>query len=130
MRELHRRGTKVLAVKSSHHQLSDREGTDSHRLAQAGASGVALLTPNASSLFLARPLQLEQLLPLLKGEYELALVEGGKSCSYPKVELLGKLPPLLADHQVVGRLVRSADKDCPQLLADFLAMVESKGQMV
>lgn len=105
--ELRQRGLTVLAVKSSHHRLQDEEGSDSARLALAGAAGVVLLGANASHLYLDPPLRLEQWLPLLSDRFQAALIEGGKSSPYPKVELLdGSSSPLLEEHEVVARLLR------------------------
>jgi len=120
------RGFSVLAVKSSHHCLHDLPGSDSHRLLQSGARGTALLGSNGSHLYLDPPLSLEELLPLLARRYQVALIEGGKSSSYPKVELLAGQPPLLSEQQVVGRLQRDAEG----VLEALLEFLDSQGQLL
>jgi molybdopterin-guanine dinucleotide biosynthesis protein MobB len=126
IRVLQGRGLSVLAVKSSHHGLPDLPGSDSHRLSQAGAHGTALLGSNGSHLYLDPPLRMEELLPLLATRYQVALIEGGKSSSYPKVELLAGQPPLLSEQQVVGRLQRDGQSSLDMLL-EFL---DRQGQLL
>jgi molybdopterin-guanine dinucleotide biosynthesis protein MobB len=127
---LRQRGLTVLAVKSSHHSWQDQPGSDSERLGRAGATGVALLGANASQLYLDPPLSPQQLLPLLRDRFQAALIEGGKSSPYPKVELLdGLSPPLLPEHLVVARLLRG-QPDCDLACERFLHLWESEGQII
>ena len=121
---------RVLAVKSSHHSFPDQEGSDSYRLAQAGARGVALLGAEGTHLFLDPPASLEDLLPWLAGQYDLALVEGGKWGRYPKVELVGEEPPLLAEDQVVARLPRGDSPTSLDPARRLVELLESKGQLI
>lgn len=124
---LKRRDVSVLVVKSSHHHLEDRTGSDSDRHLQAGADGVAYLTATGTQLFLDPPLTLEELLPAFACRYKVALVEGGKGSSFPKVELLGGLEPLLSADQVVEQLERGAS-GCSLAAERFLELLQSRGQ--
>ncbi len=123
-------GRKVLALKSSHHRLIDKEGSDSHKLAQAGAHGVGLRAVDGCQLFLDPPPALEELLALLAGRFEMALIEGGKSSSLPKVELLAGEPALLSVEQVVGRLRRGVEPGDLRPVHELLGFLERKGQLV
>jgi molybdopterin-guanine dinucleotide biosynthesis protein MobB len=128
VRLLCRDGARVLAVKSSHHEVPDREGSDSRRLARAGAQGVALLHAGGAQLSLQPPLSLEELLPLLAARFDAVLIEGGKRSSLPKVELLFDRRALLAEEEVVAYLRRDeGDGTAAQRLLELL---EAKGQMV
>lgn len=129
LRQLTDSGRRVLAVKSSHHDLADTEGTDSSRFSQAGADAVVLHGKKGLHLF-AHPWSLEQLLPLLAPSYEIALVEGGKQSAFPKVELLGREPPLLSSEHVVGRLTRGKTVDDLEPVLQFLQLLESHGGLV
>lgn len=126
LRELHRRGIRALACKCSHHDLADDAGSDSDRLAHAGASGVALIGRRGLHLFHHR-LELEELLPILAARYEVALVEGGKSSTLPKVELVADEPALLRPDQVVAYLPRGDDPADLRPARLFLDLLEREG---
>jgi molybdopterin-guanine dinucleotide biosynthesis protein B len=130
VRSLESRGLRVLAVKSSHHDLDDRVGSDSDRLAQAGAQGVLLLAPNGMMLGMVPPLQPEDLLPLLASRYDAALIEGGKTMPFPKVELIADQPAMLPHHAVVGTLARGTTPECPLTLQRLLDFWAGKGQFL
>lgn len=110
----------MLALKSSHHAWTDRAGSDSRRFTEAGASGVGFLGSNGAQLALDPPPRLEEVLEWLAPRYEIALVEGGKSAPFRKVELLHDQEPLLNEGEVVARLWRAQ----PDLLQQFLAHLE------
>lgn len=126
---LKQQGRSVLAVKSSHHRLQDKVGSDSDRLRAAGADGVGLLALDGCQLFLESSLTLEDLLPLLCSRYEVALIEGGKSTRFPKVELLADSEPLLAAGSAVASLQRG-EPECPDVLACFVELIDSKGLLL
>ena len=127
--QLSQRGISALAVKSSHHDLADSPGTDSHRLAEAGAEGVVLLGKTGIHLF-SHPLTLEEILRVVAGRYEVALVEGGKQSGLPKVELVGTASPMLALDQVVERLPRGRSATDLAPVLRFLQLLESHGEEV
>lgn len=118
---------KVLLLKSSHHRLVDKEGSDSWRLTGAGASGVVLLAPDGLRMTLDPPPGLEELLAFFAPRFDWALIEGGKSSSLPKVELLAGDDPLLPADQVVGRLSRGRDPRDPRPVTTLLDWLDSKG---
>lgn len=122
-------GHKVLACKHSHHDLADQEGTDSARLAEAGASSVALLGQQGFHLF-GHPLGLEDLLPFLASFYDVALVEGGKRSPYPKVELAGTDSGMLEPERVVAYLQRGDTPDDPRPVVELLEILWSEGATI
>lgn len=84
---LTRRGLKVAAVKHSHEEdVGDAPGKDTWRFKQAGAQGVALLTPAYTALFY--PLADQEAGAHLTDWFagvDLILVEGWKHGPFPKV---------------------------------------------
>ncbi len=103
-------GKKVLAIKSSHHATPDDPGSDSFRLAQAGGCDTILLSPGGSHLFLDPAPDLPDLIAWLSSrDYDAVLVEGGKTSSFPKVELVCQQPPLLTEDQVLFRIERFSE---------------------
>lgn len=121
---------KVLVLKSSHHRLDDAPGSDSWRLSQAGAQGVVLRGVDGLRLSLDPPPSLEELLTFLAPRFDVALIEGGKGSTLPKVELLAGEPPLLPRDQVVCQLRRGLRPDDPEPVKVFLDWLERKGQLV
>lgn len=117
---LRRRAISVLALKSSHHPWDDRQGSDSQRLAEAGADGAVFLGTNGAQLHLEPPPTLAEILAWLAPRYQLALVEGGKSSPYPKVELLADQPPLLDPADTVALL----DRASPDVVERFLRLLD------
>lgn len=128
--QLHLRRRKVLVLKSSHHALTDRVGSDSHRLTQAGADAVILRGIDGCRIALDPPPTVEELLEFLAGRFDFALIEGGKSSSLPKVELLADAEPMLSQESVVGRLRRGEHREDPAPVTALLELLESKGRTV
>lgn len=129
VRQLSASGHRVLACKHSHHDLADQQGTDSGRLAQAGAEGVALLGQKGFHLF-GHPLSLEELLPFLASSYDVALVEGGKRSPFPKVELTDASPVMLDPGQVVAQLQRGDTPEDSRPVTELLQILWSKGASI
>ena len=90
-RELRRRGHRVAYVKHSHHTglLPDQPGSDTHRLALAGAEATALVGPGLLALRDATGAEvpLPQVVALLAGRADLVLTEGDRSLPTPKLLL-------------------------------------------
>jgi molybdopterin-guanine dinucleotide biosynthesis protein MobB len=88
--EFTRRGLRVATVKHAHHRADiDQAGTDSHRHRVAGAGQVLLATPERWALMTelhgAPEPCVEDLLAWLD-PHDIALIEGYKAGSHPKVE--------------------------------------------
>ena len=130
MAHLRLRRRKVLVLKSSHHTLIDKVGSDSHRLALAGADAVILRGVDGCQIALDPPPTVEELLEFLSGRFDFALIEGGKGSSLPKVELLADDEPMLAQESVVGRLRRGECPEDPAPVSALLELLESKGRTV
>jgi len=86
------RGYRVATVKhSSHRHTFDREGSDSHRHAQAGAERVVLRSPGAN-LFIAYDLPEDeagrQMDEFLK-DFDVVICEGFRDSTYPKIVVQG-----------------------------------------
>lgn len=85
-------GLRVAALKHSHHGRIevDRAGKDSHRLRQAGAQAVLLLSRGQLIQIEDRvePPSVEDLEARLPG-YDLLLVESWKSATFPSLEVVG-----------------------------------------
>ncbi len=98
--ELHQRGLRVGVVKhsSDEHPLH-REGSDTARYAQSGATFVAFANPAGIQLTFAEPPgQVLALLERFAGMVDLVLVEGWKQGPLPKLEVWREgLGPLLAE---------------------------------
>lgn len=82
-------GLNVAAIKHDGHDFCpDVPGTDSARLAQAGADVVAVFSAHRYLINVARPdFSLELLAPHLTG-VDLVLYEGGKFSPWPKIEIV------------------------------------------
>lgn len=97
------RGLRVGAIKHSHHLHFeiDREGKDSHRLKEAGAERVAVVSDARLALVAdtVRPIPLEEILERQFEGFDLVLVEGFHSSRAPRVlvcreeEAVGPLLP-------------------------------------
>ena len=81
-------------------------------------------------LYLDPPPSLEDMLPLLASRYDYALIEGGKSNSLPKVELLGDEPALLAEDRVLATLRRGDEGPLDGNVGLLLDLVDREGQVV
>jgi len=139
--ELTGRGWKVSTVKHAHHAFDiDKEGTDSFRHREAGASEVAIVSSNRWALMHelrneSEPdLQaiIERLAPC-----DLVLVEGYKREGHPKIEvrridakeralLASKDPSIVAiaaDHPIIEDDLPSFSLDEVAAIADFIERV-------
>ena len=88
---LRERGLRIAAIKHDAHDFSpDVPGTDSYRLAAAGAAGVAVYSPRRYMITEEkRDVSLDAVLERFT-DYDLVLIEGGKDSGYPKIEILRK----------------------------------------
>jgi molybdopterin-guanine dinucleotide biosynthesis protein B len=96
--EFHKRGRRVAVLKHCPHGFDlDREGKDSHRFLDKGASGVGLAGPGQTA-FLHRTGPQESLAVLAQEKFydaDIILIEGGKnSPGYPKLLVLAAGEPL------------------------------------
>jgi molybdopterin-guanine dinucleotide biosynthesis protein MobB len=96
--EFHERGRRVAVVKHCPHGFDlDREGKDSHRFLDKGASGVGLAGPDQTA-FLHQTGGPESLALLAREKFydaDIILIEGGKnSRGYPKLLVLAAGEPL------------------------------------
>ena len=139
--ELTRRGWKVSTVKHAHHDADlDREGSDSFRHRQAGASEVALVTGRRWALMhelrgAAEP-PLDEILARLS-PCDLVIVEGYKRGSHKKIETRRRdatdatpltasdtaVVAVAADHAVSGEIVPVFALDDIAAIADFAEQV-------
>lgn len=74
VRELSRRGVRILAVKYTHHGV-DVKGKDTWRLNEAGAVATLAVGPGEAALF-TRRMEPEDVLRALAGYYDAVVVEG------------------------------------------------------
>ncbi|MHB1294018.1 MAG: molybdopterin-guanine dinucleotide biosynthesis protein B [Anaerolineae bacterium] len=89
---LKRRGLRIATVKHSRGGFDvDREGTDTWRYAQAGSDVVAITAGNRMALLrrAETEFRLEDVLASLPVDLDLIVVEGYKSLSLPKIEVIG-----------------------------------------
>lgn len=84
--ELKSRGVSIAAVKFTHHEGVDTEGTDTERLRKVYGSA-ALLAPDGAAAFWEGRRYLPDIMPLLNAD--VVVVEGGKSLGWlPRILLL------------------------------------------
>lgn len=125
---LRSRGLKVGIIKHDGHDFTpDVPGTDSYRLREAGAEGVAVFSGNRYLLTEEFRLNEQDLLALFERHgYDLVLMEGFKESGWPKIEVvrsaISKEPASFEPLAVVGD-VPGADfaLDEPEALADWIA---------
>jgi molybdopterin molybdotransferase len=88
---LRERGLRIAVIKHDAHDFSpDVPGTDSCRLAEAGAAAVAVYSPRRYMLREEKGgLSPDELLGRFSA-YDLTLIEGAKDSGYPKIEILRK----------------------------------------
>lgn len=90
-------GLNVAAIKHDAHDFTlDAPGTDTWKLARAGAEFVAIASPHRAAWMMSRPAELDEMIGWA-GHADLILVEGFKQAPYPKLILLrnsGDLPLL------------------------------------
>ena len=121
-------GLKVGIIKHDGHDFTpDVPGTDSYRLREAGAEGVAVFSGNRYLLTEEFRLNEQDLLALFERHgYDLVLMEGFKESGWPKIEVvrsaISKEPASFEPLAVVGD-VPGADfaLDEPEALADWIA---------
>ena len=89
---LRARGLKVGVIKHDGHDFTpDVPGTDSYRLREAGAEGVAVFSGNRYLLTEEFRLNEQDLLALFERHgYDLVLLEGFKDSGWPKIEVVRK----------------------------------------
>ena len=85
---LRARGLRVAVIKHDGHDFTpDVPGTDSFRMRQAGADGVAVYSGHQWMVVRPQPGSLEALIGLF-ADCDLVLLEGQKASPYPKIELV------------------------------------------
>ena len=88
VRRFRAEGFTVAAIKHDAHGFDfDRPGTDTRKMADAGADFVAIASPHRTAWTRNRSLSLDELIGLAAGA-DLALVEGFKDAPHPKLVLL------------------------------------------
>jgi molybdopterin-guanine dinucleotide biosynthesis protein B len=81
-------GFTVAAIKHDAHDFEiDRPGTDTRKMAEAGADFVAITSPRRTAWIAARPASLDELIGHA-AHADLVLVEGFKDAPHPKLVLL------------------------------------------
>jgi molybdopterin-guanine dinucleotide biosynthesis protein B len=106
-------GLTVAAVKHDAHDFEfDRPGTDTRRMAEAGADFVAITSPHRTAWTSGRPASLDELIALAAdAKADLVLVEGFKDAPHPKLVLLrGEADlPLIGLPNALAAIVPSED---------------------
>lgn len=124
---LRSRGLKVGVIKHDGHDFTpDVPGTDSFRLREAGAAGVAVFSGSRYPLTEELRLTEQDLLAVFERHgYDLVLLEGFKSSGWPKIEVVRKavseVPVSFQPLAVVGD-IPGADFDLNDIpaLADWI----------
>lgn len=124
---LKRKGLKVGVIKHDGHDFTpDVPGTDSYRLREAGAEGVAVYSGTRYALTEVFRLTEQDLLALFERHgYDLVLLEGYKSSGWPKIEVVRRAvsdaPVSFQPLAIVGD-IPGADfgLDEPEALADWI----------
>lgn len=144
--EFNRRGFRVSTVKHAHHSFDvDKEGTDSYRHREAGASEVALVSGNRWVLMHElrgeEEPKLEDILARI-APCDLVMIEGYKRESHPKIEarrtesrnrepLAPNDPHIIAiaaDHALSDEGLPVFDLDDIPSMADFIARTIKLGE--
>ncbi|MBB6021540.1 molybdopterin-guanine dinucleotide biosynthesis protein B [Paenibacillus sp. JGP012] len=83
------KGLKVAAVKHDGHDHfeMDQEGTDSDQFGHAGATAVAVMSPNRTAILKQEHTSLEDMLKEFS-QYDWVVVEGFKQAAYPKLVMV------------------------------------------
>jgi molybdopterin molybdotransferase len=132
--EFKRRGYRIIALKHSRGGMEiDHPGKDSWRYAQAGSDAVLISSPDKLAFIKSvdHDLGIEEILPTIGPEFDLALVEGFKKSKIPKIEVHRKKlgDDLLCSPEELSAIVTdvSLDTDIPQFqwgdtvaVADFI----------
>jgi molybdopterin-guanine dinucleotide biosynthesis protein MobB len=88
VRKFRSEGVTVAAIKHDAHDFAlDRPGTDTRKMAEAGADFVAITSPRRTAWTSSRPASLDELIGLA-AHADLVLVEGFKDAPHPKLVLL------------------------------------------
>lgn len=124
---LARRGVHTAVIKHDGHDFApDVPGTDSFRLREAGAEGVAVFSGTRYLLTETLPVTEQDLIALFERHgYDLVLLEGFKSSAWPKIEVVRAAicaqPVSLEPLAVVGD-IPGADfgLEDPEGLADWI----------
>lgn len=121
---LRSRGLKVGIIKHDGHDFTpDVPGTDSYRLREAGADGVAVYSGQRYLLTEMFRLTEQDLLALFERHgYDLVLLEGFKDSGWPKIEVVRKEIPVSFQPLAVVGDIPGADfgLEDAQALADWL----------
>jgi molybdopterin-guanine dinucleotide biosynthesis protein MobB len=116
IRTLTARGYRIAAVRHSPHvHKVDAEGTDTEQYKKAGAIGAALITANATNLFIPAGSLDEKLAPVKRAfrHCHLVLVEGGNKEGREKIEVLSPTTEPLCLGDTNLRAVVSRDYTAP-----------------
>ena len=109
---LKREGLRVAVIKyDSHDFVSDVPGTDSRRLFDAGADGIALYSPYKYMLSARKTVGIETLLPHF-ADADLVLLEGAKSTAYRKIEIVRRTVSAAPVCDPVTLAALYTDTDC------------------
>lgn len=84
-------GIEAAVIKHAHHALKIQDTEDSGRIFAAGAAAMIAVSPDLTIQYQRQPEpELEKLIEGLPEHIDLVIVEGYKSSSYPKIEVLRK----------------------------------------
>lgn len=82
------KGLNIAVIKHDGHDFTpDVDGTDSYRLREAGACGVAVCSSSRYMIIKDQKIKLEELFNEFL-DFDLVLIEGGKNTSIPKLEVV------------------------------------------
>ncbi|WP_440109263.1 molybdopterin-guanine dinucleotide biosynthesis protein B [Paenibacillus sp. QZ-Y1] len=98
-------GRRVAVIKHDGHDHfeMDREGTDSHRFAQAGADAVVVMSEKRTAIIKRQATSLAEMLNYLSG-YDWILIEGYKQAAYPKIVMIREEGDLTLVEELQGVL--------------------------
>ncbi|MHC4955286.1 MAG: molybdopterin-guanine dinucleotide biosynthesis protein B [Planctomycetota bacterium] len=126
-------GRKVAYLKTDAHGFTmDKKGKDTARLYDTGADRVAIIGPDELAIRVRRPaeLGLQEVLDFAFDGCDLVLIEGGKNCTLPMIEMVhgdrpavpGTPPHLLAlvGEETDGRDLPFFDRDDVDAIAAFV----------
>jgi len=123
------RGVRVAAVKHSHHPLpADREGSDTARMATAGATAVAFCGPDG--LLVRRPSErppIEAAIEAVTDGADIVIAEGFRDASVGATIRLTGRPPAEALVELPGRASFVTTADDVDRIADGLAELVHAG---
>ena len=122
IKDLVNRGYTASSIKHAHHEFEiDKEGKDSYRHRQAGASQVIVSSENLWAMISSQAYENDKALEKLLGKLDpvdFIIVEGYKSEKHPKIECyrLGcpKNPLIESDASIIGIVHDLKDFHCEQ----------------